>query len=129
MILVLFIAGLGIWPISVLTAAETSSLQLRGKSQAIGWLVHGLGTGVFSIFLPYIYNPDAGDAGAKTAFMFFGLCLISAVAVWAFIPETKGRSQAEIDSMFTHKVPTRKWRDWSPGSISEETEKDDSAYS
>ncbi|KAK2766059.1 hypothetical protein FQN54_007574 [Arachnomyces sp. PD_36] len=127
-ILVLFVIGLGVWPISVLAAAETSSLQLRGKSQAIGWLVHGLGTGIFSIFLPYVYNPDSGNAGGKTGFLFFGLCLISAVGIWAFLPEMQGRSQAEIDSMFTHNVPTRKWKDWNPESI-EETEKDDSSYS
>lgn len=74
---------------------------------------------MFSILLPYVYNPDAGNAGAKTGFLFFGLCVVSATVVWACIPEMKGRSQVDIDAMFTQKVPTRKWRDWNNESIRE----------
>lgn len=125
---VIFTAGLGVWPASVLVASETSSLELRGKSQGIGWLTQGLDTCAFSIFLPYIYSPDAGNAGAKTGFLFFGLCIMSAAVVWAIVPEMRGRSQAEIDAMFNSRVPTREWKDWKPESMLETEDKDDDIF-
>ncbi|QDS72055.1 hypothetical protein FKW77_002654 [Venturia effusa] len=108
-VLIIFIAGLGVWPASVLIASQASSLRLRGKTQAIGWLVQGLNTGVFSIVLPYIYNPDAGNARGKTAFLFVGLCFISVLLTWLYVPEMKGRSAANIDALFERGVPARKW--------------------
>ena len=108
--LVIFTAGLGAWPVSVVMASELSSLKLRGKSQAIGWVVQGLSTGVFSIFLPYIYNPDAGNSGGKVAFLFVGLCLITSTIVWFYLPETKGRTAAEINTLFINRITARQWK-------------------
>lgn len=112
MMIVTMVCGLGIWPASHVVAAETSSLQLRAKSQGIGWFVSGIASGVFSIILPYIYNADKGNLGAKTGFVMAGIAAVGVVATWLAVPEMKGRSPMEIDRMFALRLPTRSFKTW-----------------
>lgn len=112
MMIVTMVCGLGIWPASHVVAAETSSLQLRAKSQGIGWFVSGIASGVFSIILPYIYNADKGNLRAKTGFVMAGFAAFGMVATWLSVPEMKGRSPMEIDRMFALKLPTRSFKQW-----------------
>lgn len=112
MMIVTMVCGLGIWPASHVVAAETSSLQLRAKSQGIGWFVSGIASGVFSIILPYIYNADKGNLRAKTGFVMAGFAAVGMVATWLTVPEMKGRSPMEIDRMFALKLPTRSFKQW-----------------
>ncbi|KKZ62903.1 hypothetical protein EMCG_02748 [[Emmonsia] crescens] len=113
MIIIIFVCGNGIWPASVLATAETSSLRLRGRTQAVGWAVHGLYACIFAVVLPFIYNTDKGNLGAKTGFVYFGLCLLSLGLIWLLVPEMGGRSTAELDLLFENKVPTRDFLKWS----------------
>ncbi|PGH09104.1 hypothetical protein GX51_00858 [Blastomyces parvus] len=113
MIIIIFICGNGVWPASVLGTAETSSLRLRGRTQAVGWAVHGLYACVFAVVLPYIYNTDEGNLGAKTGFVYFGLCVLSCILIWLLVPEMGGRSPAELDLLFEHQIPTRDFLKWS----------------
>lgn len=55
-------------------------------------------------------NPDEGNLGGYVGFVFAGIC--GAATVWAFfsIPETAGRTLAEIDQLFSERVPVRQWR-------------------
>ncbi|PGH15293.1 hypothetical protein AJ79_02458 [Helicocarpus griseus UAMH5409] len=119
MIIVIFVCGNGIWPASVLATAETSSLRLRGRTQAIGWAVHSVYACVFAVVLPYIYNTDQGNLGAKTGFVFFGLSSLSCVLIWWLVPEMMGRSAAELDVMFGLRLPTRQFLRWR-GAVVEE---------
>lgn len=41
--IVVFAAGVGVWPASYAVASEASALRLRSKTQGIGWLAYGLG--------------------------------------------------------------------------------------
>lgn len=104
--------GLGIWPASHVVAAEASSLQLRAKTQGVGWFVSGVATGVFSIILPYIYNSDAGNLRGKTGFVMAGFAALGYIVTWFTIPEMKGRSPMEIDRMFSLQLPTRDFKNW-----------------
>ncbi|EER45445.1 maltose permease [Histoplasma capsulatum var. duboisii H88] len=113
MVIIIFVCGNGIWPASVLATAETSSLRLRGRTQAIGWAVHGTYACSFAVILPYIYNTDKGNLGAKTGFVFFALSMLSCYIIWFFVPEMGRRSPAELDLLFEHKVPTRDFLKWS----------------
>lgn len=117
--IVTVVCGLGIWPASHVVAAETSSLRLRAKTQGIGWFVSGIASGVFSIFLPYIYNADKGDLKAKTGFVMAGFAFLGVIGVWLFIPEMKGRSPMEIDRMFALRLPTRAFKHWESDVIME----------
>lgn len=106
------VCGMGIWPASHVVAAETSSLQLRAKSQGIGWFVSGVATGVFSIILPYIYNADEGNLRAKSGFVMAGFAAVGVVGTWFAVPEMKGRSPLEIDRMFVLGLSTRAFKGW-----------------
>ncbi|KAJ5152644.1 Major facilitator superfamily domain general substrate transporter [Penicillium canariense] len=112
MMIITMVCGMGIWPASHVVAAETSSLQLRAKSQGIGWFMSGISTGVFSIILPYIYNADEGNLRAKTGFVMAGFAAAGIVGTWFAVPEMKGRSPMEIDRMFALKLPTRAFKRW-----------------
>ncbi|OJD19660.1 hypothetical protein AJ78_00392 [Emergomyces pasteurianus Ep9510] len=113
MIIIIFVCGNGVWPASVLATAETSSLRLRGRTQAVGWAVHGVYACIFAVVLPFIYNTDKGNLGAKTGFVFLALCIFSLGLIWWLVPEMGGRSAAELDLLFEHKVPTRDFLKWS----------------
>lgn len=112
MMVITMVCGLGIWPASHVVAAETSSLQLRAKTQGIGWFVSGVATGVFSVVLPYIYNADAGNLRGKTGFVMAGFAAVGYIGSWIIIPEMKGRSPMHIDRMFALQLPTRDFKDW-----------------
>lgn len=112
LICVVFTCGLGVWPASFALAAETSSLRVRALTQGIGWFASGLATAIFGIILPYIFNPDSGNLKGKTGFVYTRFCVLGAVIAWLWVPEMKDRTVADIDAMFTARVPARKFRTW-----------------
>lgn len=110
--IITMVSGFGSWPASHVVAAEASSLQLRAKTQGIGWFTSGVGTAVFAIILPYIYNADQGNLRAKTGFVMAGFAAVATIAVWLAIPEMKGRTPMEIDRMFSLRLRTREFKGW-----------------
>ncbi|KAM5359700.1 hypothetical protein ACJZ2D_014269 [Fusarium nematophilum] len=107
LIAIIVTAGLGVWPCSYAIASETSSLHLRSKAQGIGWFTAGGSASIFGFVLPYIFNTDQGNLGAKTGFVYAGFCALSLVGVYYQVPEMKGRTQAEIDRFFDLSRPAR----------------------
>ncbi|KAL2803248.1 general substrate transporter [Aspergillus granulosus] len=63
---------------------------------------------VFGVLVPYMVNANQWNWGLKTCWFFAGLGLPFTVAMWFLIPETAGRSAAELDELFERKV--RPWR-------------------
>ncbi|KAL1593174.1 hypothetical protein SLS60_010782 [Paraconiothyrium brasiliense] len=111
---VVVVCGLGCWPASYAIMGETSSIRLRSRSQALGSLSGSLTTILMNTVLPYFYNPDALNLGAKTGFLLTALAGIGALLTYFFVPELKGRSALEIDHLFAKKVRSigsTKWRD------------------
>lgn len=45
----------------------------------------------------------------KTAFVYGAFSVPICVCMWLFVPETKGRSAAEIDELYENKVPAWRW--------------------
>ncbi|KAK0104458.1 hypothetical protein ONS95_004747 [Cadophora gregata] len=100
--------GLGsVWPV---LANEVSSSRLRAKSSGIGFLVNAFGGGVFTIAVPYMFNADAANLGAKIGFVFAGFCLLGFVLVWFIVPETKSKTYEELDYLFEIKAKTRAFK-------------------
>ena len=110
MMMIVVICGLGVWPASYAVAAETSSLRLRARSQGVGVLVSQLTNVAFQLFLPYVYNVDAGNLRGMTGFVLAGFCGVGTIICWFHIPEMKGRSAAEIDEMFESRLATRSFK-------------------
>lgn len=90
--------------------AEVSTSRLRIKTIAIGMALQNALYTMWSFVLPYLFNPDQANLGAKVSFVFGGLCVICLVYLWFFQPETTNRTYGELDEMFMKKVPARKFK-------------------
>jgi hypothetical protein len=112
MMLTIVVCGVAVWPASFAVAAETSSLQLRAKTQGIGWMVSAFTSAVSGIALPYVFNPDEGNLRGKVGFTYVGTCLLGVVITWYLIPEMKGRNIGDIDRMFELKLPARAFKSY-----------------
>ena len=110
---VVVVCGMGAWPASFAVAGEASNLRLRAKTQGIGVLYYMLSNVIFNLVLPYIYNTDAGDVKGKTGFVYCGLCLLAFAVTWLAVPDMKGRTALEIDTMFESNLPCRQFKNWS----------------
>jgi MFS transporter, SP family, general alpha glucoside:H+ symporter len=91
---------------------ETSTPRLRAKTVAIGLsLQNGLYL-MWAFVLPYLFNPDKANLGAKVTFIFGGLSVLSLVYVWLFQPETANRSFQELDEMFIKRISARDFKNY-----------------
>ncbi|RSL94580.1 hypothetical protein CDV31_014251 [Fusarium ambrosium] len=91
---------------------EVSTSRLRVKTIAIGYAVQNCINVMWQFVIPFMFNPDQGNLGAKVAFIFGGLCLFSLAYLWYCQPETAGRSYQELDEMFAKGVPARKFKSY-----------------
>lgn len=89
--------------------SEIPSTLLRSKSIVIARFTYsttGIAAGVLT---PYQLNSTAWNWGAKTGFFWAGGCFIAVIFAYFFVPETKGRTTAEIDILFEQKISPRKF--------------------
>lgn len=112
MMVITIICGMGAWPASTAISAEVSALKLRAKSVGIGVFSQMGANVIFSLVLPYVFNPDAGNLRAKTGFVMSGICGVATVVTWFYVPESKDRSVTELDKMFELGVPARGFKGW-----------------
>ncbi|OLN83277.1 Maltose permease MAL31-like protein 3 [Colletotrichum chlorophyti] len=90
--------------------AEVSTSRLRAKTIAIGYASQNSINVMWQFVIPYMFNPDKANLGAKIAFIFGGACFFCLLYLWYFQPETSGRSYQELDEMFAKGVPARKFK-------------------
>lgn len=93
---------------------EVSTSRLRVKTIAIGLAFQNCLNLMWSFVLPYLFNPDEANLGAKLAFIFGAFSVFSVVYVWFYQPETAGRTYEELDEMFVKKIPARKFKGYEP---------------
>lgn len=65
-------------------------------------------TGLTTFIMPYIYNVDAGNLGARTGFIFAATSVLLFAATWYLVPDTTGMTVEEIDDAYAHKLPARR---------------------
>ncbi|KAK5991132.1 General alpha-glucoside permease [Cladobotryum mycophilum] len=95
-------------PQSFALASEVSATRLRSQTLSITGMVYNAINIVDNTIEPYMINPTEGNLKGKTAFVWFGIGVL--ITIWGFfrIPETQGRTFAELDVLFEKKVPA--WR-------------------
>ncbi|KFY29505.1 hypothetical protein V493_02324 [Pseudogymnoascus sp. VKM F-4281 (FW-2241)] len=110
MLLWLLVYYLTIGPICYAIISETSSTRLRNKSICLSRIAYYIAQIITNVIYPYMMNPTAGDWKGKTGF-FWGGCAF-AFYLWTFfrLPETKGRTFAELDVLFAEKVSVRDFK-------------------
>ncbi|KAL1890755.1 hypothetical protein Sste5346_008080 [Sporothrix stenoceras] len=79
---------------------EISTSALRAHTQAVATLLQGAVGTTWSFVLPYLINPDEANLGGKIAFIYGGILAVSAVVIFFLVPETKGRTFADMDLLF-----------------------------
>ncbi|KIN09123.1 hypothetical protein OIDMADRAFT_48952 [Oidiodendron maius Zn] len=89
---------------------EIATSRLRVKTIAIGIALQNIIYMVLGFVLPYLFNPNYLNLGAKISFIFGGFSVVSVIYLYFYQPETAGRSYEELDAMFTAKVPARKFK-------------------
>ncbi|EMC92492.1 hypothetical protein BAUCODRAFT_78716 [Baudoinia panamericana UAMH 10762] len=103
-----FAAGFG--PLTYILSAEVPTARLKNASSAFCFFCVACFATVVVYCLPYIADAGYGNLGAKTYLIFAAWMLGCIVVTFFCIPETKGRTPAELDEMFAIKLPARKFK-------------------
>jgi hypothetical protein len=105
-----FAYNFAIGAVAYAVIAETATSRLRAKSIAISTTIQAGFFTMWQFVLPFIFNPNEANLGAKTSFIFGGLSVLCWVYLFFYQPETANRSFEEIDEMFAKHVPARQFR-------------------
>lgn len=105
----LFVYSLTVGPIAYAIVSETSSVRLRPLTICLARTAYQIINVVSMVLEPRFMSPVAWNLKGKTGF-FWG-CTALLAFTWSFLrlPETKGRTYAELDILFATKVPARKF--------------------
>ncbi|GMG23427.1 unnamed protein product [Ambrosiozyma monospora] len=105
-----FIYDLGVGPITYCLVSEIPSVRLRTKTVIISRNVYNVAGIIIAVITPYMLNPTAWNWKAKTGLFWAGFCCVC--SAWAFfeLPETKGKTFAELDKLFEDGVSARKFK-------------------
>lgn len=87
-------------------SAELPSAILRIRTGPITFLVNSL----LGIATCYATPPMLLALDLRTAFVYGALSVPICILMWLYVPETAGRSAAEIDELYEKKVPAWRWR-------------------
>jgi SP family general alpha glucoside:H+ symporter-like MFS transporter len=100
--------------------SEVSSVRLRAKTISLARNVYNVCSIISGIMAPYMINPTAWNWKAKAGFFWAGSCLLCFTWTFFRLPETKGRTFAELDILFERGVNARKFTDTSVDLFSHE---------
>ncbi|RYP77498.1 hypothetical protein DL771_001071 [Monosporascus sp. 5C6A] len=97
-------------PYAWVSGGELPSQRLRsytfGAASAVGFLAAWL----IAFTAPYFINVESLNWGPRYGYIWFPSCIVTAIWVYFFLPEVKGRTLEEIDEMFEAKLGARKFR-------------------
>lgn len=99
--------------------AEVSSYRLRAKTQSIGVISNAATTWLFTFTVPYMYNADSGNLGARTGFVFMGTSVLLLIGSWSLVPDLQGFTTDEVDWLYTQKIPVRLFQQYADGRANE----------
>ena len=81
---------------------------------------------MWGFLLPYLFNPDKANLGAKVTFIFGALSVLSIVYLFLYQPESAGLSYERLDELFIGRVKAKMFKprgvqNLGSGSASEDT--------
>ncbi|EMG46551.1 putative maltose permease, partial [Candida maltosa Xu316] len=110
LLLYTFVYDLTIGPLCYCIVGEIPSSKLRAKTVMLARNLYNIAGIIVAIVTPYMLNPTEWNWKAKSAFLWAGFAIASAIWVYFELPETRGRTFAEIDKMFEDRVPARQFK-------------------
>ncbi|ORY13441.1 general substrate transporter [Clohesyomyces aquaticus] len=87
---------------------KTSNPSLRGHTTALATATQSVLGIVMNVAIPYMVNPDAANMRGKVGYVFGGLSAMATVLCFFYIPELKGKSIDQINTLFEKKVAPRR---------------------
>ena len=88
-----------------LFSAEIPSAMLRVKTGPVAFFTNS----ILGIATVYATPPMLLSLNIRAVFIFAAFSVPINILMWLYIPETKGRSAAEIDELYEHKIKAWKW--------------------
>lgn len=101
--------SLSIGSLTYTIVPEVSSSRLRTKVVILARNLYNVVGIINGVLVPHMVNKTAWNWGAKAAFFFGTWQLIAAIWAYFRLPETGGRTYAELDTLFNQKVSARKF--------------------
>lgn len=98
------------YSLSYLMPSEMATPKLRHHTMSYTIACQEITAVITTLVVPQLTSADAAGLGAKTYLVFAGCMAAIIVFVYFFMPETRGRSFAEIDEMYAANIPAWKWR-------------------
>ncbi|KAJ4208900.1 hypothetical protein NW759_013501 [Fusarium solani] len=95
-----FFYQLTIGTIGFVVAPELPSQRLRAKTQSFGTIVSNIIGWAIAFSIPYLFNPDEANLGARLLIIFVGLSIPLTLYLWFFLPETKNRTLSELEELY-----------------------------
>lgn len=105
-----FVYDISVGPITYCLVAELPSAKLRTKTIILARNTYNIAGVVIAIITPQMLNPTAWNWGAKTGLFWAGFSFFSAIWCWFELPETKGKTFAELDVLFRDGTSARKFK-------------------
>uniref|UniRef100_A0A8H7NHC2 Major facilitator superfamily (MFS) profile domain-containing protein n=1 Tax=Bionectria ochroleuca TaxID=29856 RepID=A0A8H7NHC2_BIOOC len=87
---------------------EISSQLLRPYTAAFAVGITCVLGVIMDVFVLYMVNANQWNWGLKISWFYAGIGFPAMVGMWLLIPESKGRSTAELDELFERKI--KPWR-------------------
>ncbi|KAL4975582.1 general substrate transporter [Aspergillus desertorum] len=99
-----------IGPVCYSIVSEIPSTQLRGRTIVLARNVYNMFMISNGIIVPRMLNPTAWAWRGLTGFFWGGITVV--LLCWAYfrLPETKGRTFAEVDILFESRVDARRFK-------------------
>jgi hypothetical protein len=96
-------------------ASEISSYRLRAKSMSLGLMAQTFTTWLITFIVPYMYNVDSGNLGARTGLVFAGVSVLLTWGAWVLVPDLEGLSTEDVDVFYQDRIPVRRFKDSKSG--------------
>lgn len=108
-ILMLFLFQLSLGPIAYCIFAEVPSTRLRIKTVVLARASYNSGIFITNAIMPRMVGKNEWNWGAKGGFLWAAIDAVFLAWTWFRLPESKGLTYAELDLLFEHGIPTRKF--------------------
>ncbi|TPX09098.1 uncharacterized protein E0L32_001639 [Thyridium curvatum] len=117
--------ALGLATLIYVMSTEIPTPRLRDHTVRVGFITKVATNFVVGFSVPYIIDPKYGGLDAKIGFIFGGMCFVSLFFIFFCVPECKGRTLEEIELMFRHGVPLRKFKTFDTSTLVAAAKADD----
>jgi sugar porter (SP) family MFS transporter len=101
-------------PAAWIVIGEIFPLTIRSRGVGLSTASNWFWNCIIGVMTPYLVTdqPHSANMGSHVFFMWGGLCCISFLFAYFFVPETKGLTLEQVDKMLEESTPrtSRKWK-------------------